>query len=824
MTRTALLAACIALGVGCGGAPPRSPSGAALLRSTGAGRPSLAGVVRDGDARGALAVAVNTEGIAPDRGALAAVALAALVQARLAARGVDATVTGGWGGWRARVLAIAPGDIAATVDAVRSALLDPVAPGEAALAEVSQRVSALSRRPMADRALIDVVECTGEAYATGAETPPSPADLEAWRQAAHGLGRVVIGAAGDSALVDAAAAALSRAPAWPRAAAPSEPPWPPPGARAVSYDASGEIAPGAARVVVVARTAAPERAVAAAPALGDPHGPLATRLAALDAPARIRSVIATAHPNGGCIAATMDMSARDLTADAARQVATAAALARQELAVEIQDAVVPADLGRSLVTRAVDPREAAERAAWWALAGPRPDQDARLTVVVGIARGRDSPEAASPDRTEAIRAEIDRATVAWHAPVVESHVRVERGQGETWILFASTCGVLSEAAVDAGVTAVVAAAASAQTERGDDATLEPFVATDGAGVLVHGPPRPGESAQALVRRLADAAARGFAADPIDPDRVARVRTELLARSAQPDAKALSALANVLAPGHPSWIQPTGTSVGLSYASAAAIGMRAASLRAGPLRVAVLANESDAQADAAVRAVDRWVARRPGEARSCPTPPTLAPARPGTYAVDLEPGALPEVLLAAPLPPGDEGARAAAVTLAAVLDGPDGMLSRAMGAPGATEPTGHGIARTSGATVLGDTHAPALVVRLTAPDATLDAAVAQTRALLDRLRQGALREEDRLRAVGAIARSRLALSLDPRSRAIALWRGDPSAPGAPSLDALRAFASTALRDDNLVIVAARPRRPDLDLHPPPGRESKVRLRD
>ena len=93
-----------------------------------------------------------------------------------------------------------------------------------------------------------------------------------------------------------------------------------------------------------------------------------------------------------------------------------------------------------------------------------------------------------------------------------------------------------------------------------------------------------------------------------------------------------------------------------------------------------------------------------------------------------------------------------------------------------------------------------------------AAVAQTRVLLDRVRQGALGEEDRARAAAVVARARLAASLDPRARAIALWRGETPAT-TPSLDAMRAFAAAALHDDALVIVASRPPRPEPPPRPP-----------
>ena len=795
----------------------------------GAGRPSLLVVEREGDARGALAVAVNTEGIAPQRGAIVAVALGALVEERLAARGIgDAGPVGGWNGWRLKALVVSSADAVALVDAAREAMLKPVAPNDPALRAVARKVEALARRPLPDRALMDVARCTGEAYGIGDETAPSAAELEAWRRAAHGLGRIAIATAGEASLADAVAAALTRAPAWPHATPIAPDPWPAPDARAVVYDASGQLAPGAARVVVTVRTTAPERAVSAAPTLGDPRGPLATRLAALDAPAKVRSVVATAHVDGGCLAVALDLSARDLALDGPARVATAAALARQELAVEMADAPSSPELPRWLAKRASDPREAAERSAWWGLAGRRAGEDElRSTLTVGVAAPRDTSEpvagAASdsplrsgehPVVADAMRAEIDRATVAWHAPVIEAHARVERGQGEAWLLLASTCGTLGEANHDAGTGAAVATAAALQATNGaGDARFEPFVATDGIGMVVHGPARPGELPQAHARRLADLVGRTFAADALDAEHLARARTLLLARAGELDGRALAALGGALAPGHPAWTDPFGTSFGLGSASDEAIALRAAAIRSGPLRVAVLANSESAQVEVAVQAIDRWVARRPGDARSCPPAPTLAAPRPGTYAVELPPKAQSEALLAIPLPVGDEATLVAATWVAAALEGPGGLLARAVGGPIQGDLPGAALARDWSAAVLGAPRSPALVLRLVASDGSLDAAVAQTRALLDRLQKGALREEDRMRSEAAIARSAMAASLDPRARTIELWRAEassvPNASRAPTLDALRAFASAQLRDDALVIVAARPAHGDLE---------------
>ncbi len=503
------------------------------------------------------------------------------------------------------------------------------------------------------------------------------------------------------------------------------------------------------------------------------------------------------------------LAAWTLTSEAPARIATAAALARQELFVEIADGAAPPDLGSDLTRRAADPRDAAERAAWWSLAGPRArergetDAEPRMTLTVGRAAPRD---AATPQgEADAIRMEIDRATLAWHTPVVDARTFVERGQGEAWLLLASPCGTGPEATGDAGIGAAVALAAAAQAgDAARDALVEPFVSIDGIGVLVHGPARPGESPERHARRLADGTARAFAANELDPAWATQARTTLLARAAQTDSRALGSLANALALGHPSWLEPEGTLFGLSSISDESVAVRAAAVRAGPLRVAVVANVDTAQAQAALRAVDRWVARRPGESRACPSNAAASTPRAGTYAVDLPPGALSEVLIGVSLAPGDAAAHSAGAWLAGALDGTDGLLAHALGAD-RVDAASPSLARTWSAAVLGAPQALSLVVRLVGPDASIDPAVAQVRALLDRLRHGALRDEDRARAGAALARARQAASLDPRARIVDLWRGEPPSP-APSLDELRAFAAASLRDEAFVIVAARPPRP------------------
>jgi hypothetical protein len=493
-------------------------------------------------------------------------------------------------------------------------------------------------------------------------------------------------------------------------------------------------------------------------------------------------------------------------------------LARQEIAVELTDVAPDPELARSLATRAADPRDAAERAAWWALTGTTAASDPAVGVqlIVGLATAKDAAQPAAFARSDEIRSEIDRATLAWQAPVVEARTRVEHGQGELWVLVASPCGTSTESSGDAGLNAAVALSATLQALDGaGDAEVEPYVSADGVGVLAHGASHVGESPAAQARRLADLAGRAFAGETPSEPHFGRARTLLMLHASEGEARIMDALASALAPGHPSWVFPTGTASALAAASDDALKMRAAALRSGPLRVAVLANVDVPQAEAAVRAVDRWVARRPGESRACSAVASPSVPRPGTYAVDRPAGLVSQAVLAIGLPPRHGDVLASASWLAAALDGPDGLLARGLG------PGGSGAEPAWSASVVGAPLAPALTIRLRAPDDAIDTAVGQARALLDKLRLEGPKAEDWSRAASRMASDRIARALQPRQRVIDLWLSQPEPPS-PSLETLRAFAGSYLSDDSLLIVAARPARVE-----PPARaatrDSRARSR-
>ena len=805
-------------------------------------RPPVVLVARDGDPIGAVAVAVTTSGaLGQGDDPEVAVALAGVVESRLIARGLAPLVAPSWSGLRAALLVANAAEAEAATAALRDALTAPIEEKDVAAAK--KKLTALAARPLRDGALARWARCVGSPYALVTRAGKSGDDLDAarlekWRAAAHGLGRVAIAVAAPSAMAESVATTVARLPAWKAGASALAAASSASGIEVEVYETSSELAGASAGPVVYATldVGTGSDAVTTAEVLGDPHGPLASRLAALDLPFRLREVTGTADPRGGCVGIVLEASPPSPPAgpgtaaaasDVATRVADAIALVHVEAQVHLAEGGTALD-GRTLARRAGDAREAAERAAWWALAdswvgpasrsvGPASRSSAALaspgtpamrgSVALGLPLRRGSlpsAEAALEPSRDALRAAMQRAALSWQKPVAEGRARVEPGQGETWVLLASPCGTDDETDADAGLTALFTVAAAEMAKSSPDARVEPWIVPDGAGLLVHGPALVGETPAAHARRLADVVARSFASDALALAALGRARAELLRHDARSDGPALGVVASAIAPGHASWFIASGREDTLARAADAAVLARAQSLRAGPLRIAVLANVDAAQGDAAFRAADRWIDRRVGDARACRGSQAAAAPRPGTYAIDPRSGAAPEAYLAFPFAARDEGERGAATLVAAALDGDGGLLDKALGPPG--------LARSWSARVVGWPRAPALVVRIVSTQAVLDGAVMQARALVDRLKKNGLTAPDHERATGLAAREAIAAALDPRARVVATWRGEaiPSAAqplprGRASPGDVRAFAAKRLGEDALVVVAARPGR-------------------
>lgn len=744
-------------------------------------RPVFAVIARDGDPKAGIALVALVGG-----GPVATASVAALLDARLAAAGVPlADATADRHAVRARVLVGDPDGAERAVRAVHAALSQPLGDEPAVLKLAAARVAALKRGALDDVALLPLAECSGEPGLSAADQPSAPTrqQLEAWRASAYATSSAAFAVTGPVAIAERAVGTLSALAPWPDAPRESDA-WgvaTPPGTYIEATRRRGS-----ARVSVAVRTRDRAAALSFAERALDTEAPLRARLLALATPFRVRRVVATTRRRGACVLVEVEgESATSLEAAAARAVA----VVRDEIAAGTTGRGDPFAPERRI--RAVaDPRDAAAAAAAWSL-GADAAEEPVAHVAVGIAAPSGSPRPGAPDaNAPAVAAFQKRLVEALERestkPSVDLKAKVERGQGELWALVASACPVL-EPEGDAGLTAL-ALTMSSIGARGGDGSIEPWVAPDGAGLIVHG------SASArgdLVQRLADAVARAFAADAPREGTLVDARAILLARSTDTGDRAREPLALGLAPGQPTRLAPWGLFDGVARGGGEAARLRWASLARGPVRIAVLATESAEQGATIARAVERYLPRESREAaRQCPTAAPWVPPVGAQRAAPLPAGHAPRAFVTVPVD-ASGGGQAAATLTAHALGGDGGLLERALESTGAR----------ASAYLLGAPASSVLVVEIAGPDPALDPAIAQVRALLSRVGRGALSAPELERATARFAQSTMEAQLSPRKRLVDLWRGLPS-PDAPTAPALAAWLAAHLRDDRVSVTTAR----------------------
>ena len=770
-------------------------------------RPRLTLVSRNGDPSPAIVAA-----IAADLGSVPSTALAAVIEGRLKAGGFDVDTRADRSALRVRWLPPDASRVAPFLAALAAALRQPIVAGAPELQLAAERIQGLYRNPLDAAELEPVAACTGRLGVVAREPSTDIAsaagarDLEAWRRAALVASRTSIAAVGPATFCLAAATALEQVDGW-EIGVPAADTWPT--GDTVGVYTSPTLGKRDARVSVALRVGDPHAAVAAAERLGAPDSPMLARLSTLGRPWRAVEVVGAARPRGGCVSVTLEASSQPDATPIEQAAALATAIVRQEIRVELGGPHEPTVVTRQILS-AADPREAASRAAWWALAGSIEGSPERSAITLGVAPLSDRPSTAGrpgadpaaqlePAR-QRFQAGLERALAAVSgAPVAERRVAVEQGQGELWLLLASPCGVTDEGAQDAGATAL-AAATAVQAQRSTGAQIEPWITPDGVGVIAHAAIRdPDETPAALARRVADAASRTLAATSMSLETLGEARAatlEHLERTAGRSAAALEAFTGAIAPEHPSWLEPFGVWSRVANGGIEAVRLRWQAIGAGPLRVAVLANADAAQSAAAASAVDRWLAPRVSEPRPCAAPPAMTP-RSGRFDVRLPRGTpLAQAILGAPIPPASAAGHEHAQLLALALDGGDGLLAGAL--------RGQTSGARASARILGGARAAALMIDVRAPLDGLEPAVGEVKALLARLGQAGPSEADLTRAAAAMARRERSLRADPRRRLVELWIGRPGGPAArPTLAAWRQWIASAMKESSLVVVEARP---------------------
>ncbi len=752
------------------------------------GRPRLTLVARDGDPAPALVVAV-----AIDAGPIASAALSALVEGRLRAAGFEVDARADRASFRVRWGSADPARAGAFLEALVTAFAAPIASGAPELSLVARRVRGLKEAPIDAAELAGIATCTGEIGAAAAEVDREvdaagmPRSLEAWRRESLHTGRASIAAVGPAAFGAAVASAAERTTGWP-SGSPPEDAWP--SSDPVTAYASSTIARRSARVSVAVRIADPAAAVAAAEQLARPDSALSLRLGGLPQPWQTTAVTGTARPRGGCVAVTIETTRHPGAIPVESSAAIAGAIVAREITAELAAAGPSAVAARQILT-AADAREAAGRAAWWALSGAVPGAPPRTAIAVGLSATDRAGADLAPVRAK-IEADLGRA----RAPaVLERRVAVERGQGELWILLASPCGSSEEGTQDAATSGLAVLTAIA-SRRPSDVAIEPWITPDGVGVIAHGAPiDEHEAADALARRVADEAARTLTASALTAEGLASARSQALRqveRGGGLQGAALDAFLGAASPDHPSWLEPLGPWSRAANASLDAVRLRRHAIAAGPIRVAVIAPAGASEAAVAADAVGRWLA--PAVATTtCRPAPTGLP-RAGRYDAKL-PSDTPiaQALVGVGVPPTGATGHDLAELTALALDGDGGALATALAAiPGAR----------ATARLLGGARTAALVVDVRAPADSLDAAVTEVKGALAKLAQR-VTEASLSRAIDAAARTRRSALGDPRARLVELWRGVTPARPSPALAAWRDWLGSTLRDPSFIVVEARP---------------------
>lgn len=381
---------------------------------------------------------------------------------------------------------------------------------------------------------------------------------------------------------------------------------------------------------------------------------------------------------------------------------------------------------------------------------------------------------------------------------VDRRVAVERGQGELWVLVGSTCGVGDEGAADAGVTALSLLSAVAAQGSTSGVTLEPWIGAEGVGLFAHAPPRDDrDTPTELARRIGDAAMRALSPAAPTASSMVEARTSMLTyleRSLGRGGIAFEALTGVIAPEHPSWIEPYGTFTRIGAATLDVTRLRVRSLLEGPLRVAVLANVDVPQAAEVGFSIDRWLAPRE-PARTCSSAALgSSGVRPSKLLLPRDAG-LAQALVAARVPPVGASGYDVATFTALALGGDGGLLER-------TFPAASGVRAT--VRVTGTSRAAALVVDLRAPADLLPGAVAGLKTLFTTIATSGLSPADMQRATDLATRHALDMRFDPRKRLLALWNGQPMKPVvAPTVQAVTIFVGSTLNESALAVIEAYP---------------------
>ncbi len=774
LSACALSAGCHVFNSGTAGTAPGLGTGGVgshLERREVSDHPPINLVVRTGDPRPAVAFAC-----AHDNGAVASVALSALLLARLRARGTQDVVSlPTQTGFALSTLCADVRAASAFMTQITAALAAPITDEDQALPEVQLHLAALVSRALTGRAEAAVAQCAGDlgqlpdAALPDLRTPAGRAELETYRAFAHNARASAFSAVGPRDFVDAAVVALGKVPEWPEGEAPVDS-WP--SADVVDVDA----AQGQRRLSVALRVGDANAALSALPSLTAKGSALSSRLQSFLPGFTLERAVFQARPRGACVRVDLKLPDGD-PAPSLREAAEAASIVSEEARAAFTPNVTALDEN---IIEPTDPRKAAARAAWRGVTSTQePGRERRFVALAVHAAER-------PAFANLASALTEFETAPARAPL-EVRVRAEAGQGELWLLLGSPCGTLGESNDDAGQSAL-ALTLAARTST-DDVTLEPWLTSDAVGLLAHAPRKLGEAPVEQAQRVARALGRAISERDASGDALATAQSELFAAIGGSPRPALARLLDALSPEHSAWLEPRGSFASLSQANRDSVAARGRDLLRGPLRVAALGNHDEPQAAAAAHALERWLAPWRDDARRCPAT-TEHVARSGEIALSVTGDAnMESAYLGVPFASRLKNEREAQAIAAS--------LNRAL----AEALSAEHLDASAQASVVGGGRVGALIVEIHANDADAHRATVEARRALTRILDSPLSNEELADAQRVGDQRALGDSLDPRRRIVDLWRG--ASTDAPlSRSSVRAFQTMLAGSAQVVVSVTR----------------------
>lgn len=815
-------------------------------------KPRLTTVERTGDPAAAIAAAVVT-----DSDTDSAVALSSLVAYRLkkaGIRGVDTQADRL--GYRVRALVSTATDTPTLLAAFRTALLTPVSADPLMQQHVAQALARAKRKALPASQLDAVAACTGQLGNVPGKKPPNMTGapgaklLEQWRATFHGTNRVAIAAVGNTTLASDVRNVLQSQAPWPTAA-PLDDPWPDTdtvaafpligsSSRAPQLTIAMRLAPSSAASYIAEQLLSSN---AAEPSLD-------TTLSAASS-WKLARAQGTVRPRGGCVAVTLLRDESRQNADLAQDAARAAAHVIADVQSRLNPAYLDSSVGSQRVLATEDPRIAAELAAWWSMASQLEPGPMRTSVVLAVpnqtgAHGSTATDSAQTLEKAALATEsaLEQALPAMIGATktrqIQSAATVETGQGKFWLLLASPCGTTAETEADAGYTALSVLASVYAAAAKTNVALEPWVSQDGVGVIAHSTPNPGESPEALARRVAGAAALALLGPAAEPPFITTAKNRVLSlldTPARTPASAQAKLAVALAPEHPAWIAPFGLYKPVMAADTKNVQLRHATIAQGPLSIAVVANDTEKQAQTAINAVDHWIIQRNSTPPRCPAvvTPTSNQAEPNTGREKATPaktanstsetplsisaktsantatsqrnnsvtvidkGAPPHAIVGLAINRPTELDIAALELTAELLQGPQSLLTQALAQlPGPVSVR---------VTTQGQHHITAMSIEFHCAPSLIDKAVEKTLQVLQNMQRGATTTLQWQQASDKWTTKRLTSTLDPRQRLVQLWRQNThqtkQIKPAPSQTVWSNWASRQLRSDRTVVIRVNP---------------------